>query len=147
MVFHFCKYQYYPHNKNLICLDKRIFLIFLKLLHLLEWPYRCLCTTHKGDNYKWFRFFNRFSISYVILFLFLIHNHLHPLMFNFKQLYSVLCAFEKWQTFILRQLIWLSIRKIITNRHTNSYTHWGRLGRGRMVVGFTTIYAINAYHH
>jgi hypothetical protein len=23
----------------------------------------------------------------------------------------------------------------------------GRRGRGRMVVGFTTIYAINAYHH
>ena len=24
---------------------------------------------------------------------------------------------------------------------------WGRRGRDRMVVGFTTIYAISAYHH
>jgi len=24
---------------------------------------------------------------------------------------------------------------------------WGRRGRGRMVVGFTTTYAISAYHH
>jgi hypothetical protein len=51
-------------------------------------------TTNDSD------FFNRFSITYVILFLFLIHNHLHPLMFNFKQLYSVVCAFEKWQTYL-----------------------------------------------
>jgi len=24
---------------------------------------------------------------------------------------------------------------------------WGRRGRGRLVVGFTTIHAISAYHH
>ena len=29
--------------------------------------------------------------------------------------------------------------------HHHSY--WGRLGRDRMVVGFTTTYAITVYHH
>jgi hypothetical protein len=28
-----------------------------------------------------------------------------------------------------------------------SYKFWGRRGRDRMVVGFTTTYAISAYHH
>jgi hypothetical protein len=27
------------------------------------------------------------------------------------------------------------------------YCHGGRRGRDRMVVGFTTTYAISAYHH
>jgi len=28
-----------------------------------------------------------------------------------------------------------------------SYSHRGRCGRERLVVGFTTAYAISAYHH
>jgi len=31
--------------------------------------------------------------------------------------------------------------------HINPFKQWGRHGRDRMVVGFTTNCAINAYHH
>ena len=30
---------------------------------------------------------------------------------------------------------------------SNTYFTWGWRGRDRMVVGFTTTYAISAYHH
>jgi hypothetical protein len=50
------------------------------------------------------------------------------------------------------------IFNVINNSHvtdwknisnTNNFDHWGRHGhdRGRMVVGFTTTYAISADHH
>jgi len=34
---------------------------------------------------------------------------------------------------------------IIKHMHTWTYLQWDR--RGRMAVGFTTTYAISAYHH
>ena len=45
-------------------------------------------------------------------------------------------------------------RRLKWNNHSKQGTkfaiyiaYWGRRGRGRMVVGFTTCYAISAYHH
>jgi hypothetical protein len=32
-------------------------------------------------------------------------------------------------------------------RYPNMPKEWGRCGRDRMVVGFTTTYAISVYHH
>jgi hypothetical protein len=34
----------------------------------------------------------------------------------------------------------------LSNLNIHRYA-WGRCGRDRMVVGFTTTYAISAYHH
>ena len=38
-----------------------------------------------------------------------------------------------------------TIGGLIINRYSERYR--GRRGRGRMIVGFTTTYAISAYHH
>jgi hypothetical protein len=56
-----------------------------------------------------------------------------------------------------RETVWLSFqgRRLLTGTadvgsnatHLNLQKHMGRRGRDRMVVGFTTICAISAYHH
>jgi len=36
---------------------------------------------------------------------------------------------------------------ITSNRQIDYYDIWSSRGRDRMIVGFITTYAINAYHH
>jgi len=56
---------------------------------------------------------------------------------------------------VLSVLITLShynmVLVIVTKQFLSVYhdypAYWGRCGRDRMVVGFTTTYAVSAYHH
>jgi hypothetical protein len=56
----------------------------------------------------------------------------------------------KMHLLILRVVLTVSVYQIILSlvlRMLNINIGGGRRGRDRMVVGFTTTYAINVYHH
>jgi hypothetical protein len=56
----------------------------------------------------------------------------------------------KMHLLILRVVLTVSVYQIILSlvlRMPNINIGGGRRGRDRMVVGFTTTYAINVYHH